>query len=264
MHRRTRPARRKSSPLRWLGWLAALIVIAAVTLNLLAPTLVTHFIRAYVQKEAFRQKAEEWIAAKTGGRSRIDALTWNDDNAQVSELLLENAHGWDVEAVGLHAALDFGAIRTGVWSIHSAGADEFTLRRSASAMSNLETPLGSGDAVDSIPSLLRRHIPTKTDISGFDVRSFNFEQAGWKMADTNAKAGAWESGKTSVPVKLSGGTACHGYGGGIIRIDGAARGIHPADGNGQDEQGGFHGDALGVLSGAGGTGVNVVGHKIGA
>lgn len=206
MHRRTRPARRKSSPLRWLGWLAALIVIAAVTLNLLAPTLVTRLIRAYVQKDAFRQKAEEWIAAKTGGRSLIDALTWNDDNALVNEMQLENAHGWDVEAVGLHAALDFGAIRTGVWSIHSAGADEFTLRRSASAMSHLETPLGSGDAMDSIPSFLRRHIPTKTDISGFDVRSFNFEQAGWKMADTNAKAGAWESGKTSVPVKLSGGT----------------------------------------------------------
>jgi hypothetical protein len=206
MHRRTRPARRKSSPLRWLGWIAALIVIAAITLNLLAPTLVTRFIRSYVQKQAFREKAEELIAAKTGGAARIDSLTWNDDNALVSELLLENAHGWDVEAVSLHAALDFGAIRTGAWSIHSAGADEFTLRRSASAMSNLENPPGTADAVDSIPSFLRRHIPTKTEVSGFDVRSFNFEQAGWKMADTNAKVGAWESGKTSVPVKLSGGT----------------------------------------------------------
>lgn len=206
MHRRTRPTRRKSSPLRWLGWLAVLIVIAAVTLNLLAPTLVTRFIRAYVQKDAFREKAAELIAAKTGGEARIASLTWNDDNALVSEMLLENAHGWDVEAVGLHAALDFGVIRNGVWSIHSAGADELTLRRSASAMSNLENPSDTADAVDSIPSFLRRHIPTKTEVSGFDVRHFNFEQAGWKITESNAKAGAWESGKTSVPLKLSGGT----------------------------------------------------------
>lgn len=206
MHRRPRPTRRKSSPLRWLGWLAALIVIAAVMLNLLAPTLVTRFIRAYVQKDAFREKAAELIAAKTGGEARIDSLTWNDDNALVSEMLLENAHGWDVEAVGLHAALDFGAIRNGVWSIHSAGADELTLRRSAAAMSNLENPSDTADAVDSIPSFLRRHIPTQTEVSGFDVRHFNFEQAGWKIAETSVKAGAWESGKTSVPLKLSGGS----------------------------------------------------------
>lgn len=206
MHRRTRPARRKSSPLRWLGWIAALIVIAAITLNLLAPTLVTRFIRSYVQKEDFRQKAEELIAAKTGGKALIDSLTWNDDNALVSEIQLEDAHGWDIEAVGLHAALDFGAIRTGVWSIHSAGADELTLRHSATATPHQTDSVENADTADSIPSFLRRHIPTKTDVSGFNVRHFNFEQAGWKIAETNAKAGAWESGKTSVPVKLSGGS----------------------------------------------------------
>lgn len=206
MHRRTRPTRRKSSPLRWLGWIAALIVIAAITLNLLAPTLVTRFIRSYVQKEAFRQKAEELIAAKTGGKALIDSLTWNDDNALVSEMQLEDAHGWDVEAVGLHAALDFGAIRTGVWSVHSAGADELTLRRSAAATPHQTDSAENAGSADSIPSFLRRHIPTKTEISGFDVRHFNFEQAGWKITETDVKAAAWESGKTSVPVKLSGGS----------------------------------------------------------
>jgi hypothetical protein len=210
MHRRTRPTRRKSSPLRWLGGLAALTIIAAITLNLLAPTLVTRFIRAYVQKETFREKAAELIAAKTGGEAHLDSLTWNDDNALVSEMQLEGAHGWDVEAVGLHAALDFGAIRNGMWSIHSAGADELTLRRQPAA--TRQNPAGAdsatinSDAVSSIPSFLRRHIPTKTEISGFDVRHFNFEQAGWKITETDVKAAAWESGKTSVPVKLSGGS----------------------------------------------------------
>jgi hypothetical protein len=65
------------------------------------------------RRRPFDEKAAELISAKTGGEAHLDSLTWNDDNALVSEMLLEGAHGWDVDAVGLHAALDFGAIRTG-------------------------------------------------------------------------------------------------------------------------------------------------------
>ena len=59
MSRRTRiAARRKSSPLRWLIVIAVVLVACAALLALLAPTLVTRFVRAYVQKDAFRMKAE--------------------------------------------------------------------------------------------------------------------------------------------------------------------------------------------------------------
>lgn len=211
MQRRNRPARRKSRMLPWLGGLAALIVLGAVILTLMAPTLVTRFIRSYLLREEFRQKAEEMISNITGGEARIASLTWNDDNAIVSELQLENAHGWDVDATGLHASLDFGAIRTGSWSVHSAGADEFTLRRSPvqptrNPATAVSAQIDSPDASDSIPSFLRKHIPSKVEISGFDVHRFFFEQGGWKIDSASLQVGDWSSGKTAVPLKLSGGT----------------------------------------------------------
>ena len=52
MQRRSRSrqpsGRRRPSPLRWLGWLAVLLVVIGGVLMLLAPTLATRFIRSYL------------------------------------------------------------------------------------------------------------------------------------------------------------------------------------------------------------------------
>lgn len=212
MSRRTRiAARRKSSPLRWLIVIAVVLVACAALLALLAPTLVTRFVRAYVQKDAFRMKAEELIAARTGGVARIEALKWHDDHANISELRLEDAHSLDLEAVNLQVGIDFGAIRNGVWSIPSAGADEITLH--LRPRDTLSIPLDTGSAsADSqpgsgaVPSFLQSYLPTRTEVGGFDVRRFCFEHDAWKIAETNVSASAWKSGQAAVPVKLTGGT----------------------------------------------------------
>jgi len=211
MPRRTRTAvRRKTSPLRWLGGLAVFITAVGVVLLLLAPTLVTRFIRSYVQRDDFRLKAEEMISAKTGGEVRIDVLEWHDDQARIGELRVAGARGWDVEIGGLHAALDFGAIRTGVWRVHGAGADEFVLRRldeRSKAKPAEAAPVPFDANRDSaMPGFLRRYLPTSTEIGGFDVERLFVEQGGWRLAETHASAAAWESGQTSVPVKFRGGT----------------------------------------------------------
>ncbi|MEZ5388127.1 MAG: hypothetical protein R3F13_21685 [Prosthecobacter sp.] len=209
MSRRTRTAiRRKSSPLRWLAILAVILIVGCALLALLAPTLVTRFIRAYVQKEEFRMKAEELIAAKTGGDAHIESLSWHDDHANVSELRLEDAHGVDLEAVNLHAGIDFGAIRKGLWSVHSAGADEITLswKPSDSLKSIHTSDFGStAEESDGVPTFLRRYLPTRTELGGFDVERFSFEMGPWKITNASFGAEAWESGQSSVPVQLSGG-----------------------------------------------------------
>lgn len=210
MPRRTRTAiRRKSSPLRWLVILAVLLVVGVVLLALLAPTLVTRFVRAYVQKDEFRMKAEQMIAARTGGNARIETLNWHDDHTDISELRLEDAHGLDLEAVNLHAGIDFGAIRKGLWSVHSAGADEVMLTRRLSGPSTNSHPADASTAQEEtggVPSFLQRYLPTRTEVGGFDVRRFSFAQGPWKVTETSFVADAWKSGQVSIPVKLAGGT----------------------------------------------------------
>jgi hypothetical protein len=211
MQRRNRTSRRPSSPIRWLWWLAGLIVVSGVTLVLLAPTLVTNYIRTYLRDDAFRQKAEEMVSAKLGGKARIAPLNWNDDTANITDFALETAGGWHADAGGIRAALDFGAIRQGTWSIQNAGADDFTLRRIEAVPgggpdSAAASLLDSTADADSIPSFLRRYIPAETKVSGFDVHRFVFEQGAWRIAETRLRLGGWKSGEVSVSAKLNGGT----------------------------------------------------------
>ncbi|MDI1311074.1 hypothetical protein, partial [Prosthecobacter sp.] len=208
MQRRNRPGKSPaSSSFRWLWFLVALLLVSAGLLVLLAPSLVTSYIRAYVQKDDFRQKAEELIAARTDGSVRIAPIFWNDDTATVTDLSL-STDAWSLDAGGLRAALDFGAIRNGKWSIQNAGADDLTLRHTSAAP--IHNPSADANAKfdasnDGIPAFLRRYIPTKTTISGFEVRRFVFEQQGWQVADTQLRLGDWHTGEQSVSAKLNGG-----------------------------------------------------------
>jgi hypothetical protein len=209
MQRRIRPGKRpsSSSSFRWLWWLAGLLLAAGVVLVLLAPSLVTSYIRSYVQTDDFRQKAEELIAARTGGSAHIAPIIWSDNTATAADLSWAN-DDWNMEVGGLHAALDFGAIRNGKWSIQDAGADDISLRHTVAAP--LDRPLGAksakfDDSNDGIPAFLRRYIPTETTISGFEVHRFLFEQGGWQISETQLRLGGWQSGEVSLSAKLSGG-----------------------------------------------------------
>lgn len=208
MQRRTRPGRRSSStPLKWLGWLAAFLILCGGVLVLLAPSLVTSYIRAYVQKDDFRRKAEQLLGARVDGSARLAPIVWNEDTATIADLSLTSPE-WTVEAGGLRASLDFGAIRHGKWSIQNAGADDLSLRRST-ASSSVSTSASSsaefdgGD--DGIPAFLRRYIPSETIIAGFEVHRFTYEQERWKIADTRLSMGDWHTGEVSVSARLDGG-----------------------------------------------------------
>lgn len=215
MHRRKISGRRSSSPLRWLGWLALLLVVSTVVLTLLAPTLATRLIRAYLLREEFRQKAEAMLSTATGGEAEIPALAWHDDSVSAGEIRLLDAHGWDAEAEGVHAALNFGAIRDGVWRIDEVGADELRLRPSpvphagqgsTAATTVPGTPAGAAAGADSVPFFLRRYVPARTEVSGCDVQRFFLEHGGWRIDGSRLHAGAWRSGSRALPFSLSGGS----------------------------------------------------------
>ncbi|WP_395743702.1 hypothetical protein [Prosthecobacter sp.] len=209
MQRRSRPGKRPatSSSFRWLWWLAGLFVAGIALLIFLAPSLVTGYIRSYVQTDDFRQKAEALIAARTGGTARLAPLLWNDDTATVADLSVSNAD-WSVDAGGLRAALDFGAIRQGKWSIQNAGTDDLSLRHAAAAPASdppAPNPARFDESSDGIPSFLRRFIPSETVISGFEVHRFLFEHGGWQISDTQLHLGNWQTGDVSLSARLNGG-----------------------------------------------------------
>ncbi len=209
MQRRTRPGKRPySSSFRWLWWLAALLLVSAVVLVLLAPSLVTGYIRTYVQKDDFRLRAQDMLAARMDGTARIAPLVWNDDTVSVADLSLTSP-AWNLDAGGLHASLDFGAIRHGKWSIQNAGADDLSLRHTtaptAGAPPAATAAAAFDDSDDGIPSFLRRYIPSQTLVSGFEVHRFTFEQEGWRIAEAQLSLGAWRSGEVSTSARLSGG-----------------------------------------------------------
>jgi len=211
MQRRARSARRTPSPMRWFAWLAGGLLVCGVVLIAVAPTLVTHFIRAHLMSDEFRQEAEVKISTATGGVVRLDPLRWNDDGTvNTREITLENAHGWDIESSGVHATLDFGAIKRKVWSITDAGADEITLRHTQAQpslpSSQREESETDQDAVANIPSFLRAYLPHTTEVAGADVQSFNLEHGAWKIKGTRMQVGAWRGGQAAVSVKLGGGS----------------------------------------------------------
>lgn len=204
--RRNLPGRRRPSPLRWLGWLAAFLGVAAGVLMLLAPTLATRLIRSYLTQPEFREKAVVMLSAATGAEASISSLAWHDDTVTAAEVRLAGARGWDAEATGVHAALDFGAIRNGVWSIQNVGAEDLKLRPAASSLESCMVAVPNIAESGGIPGFLRSYIPSRVEVDGGEVERFSLEQGGWQIVESRLHADAWTSGRTALTFKLDGGT----------------------------------------------------------
>ena len=193
---RRRSLQRRSSPLRWLGWLAGFLLIAVIVGVMAMPSLVVGYLQSFVRSEGFRVKAEEMIAAKMGGSARLADIQWQDDAARMSEASLETASGLQIEAVGLHAALDFSAVRRGSWSIQSAGADSLIVTKHPAAKASLRPEEVSMGAA-ALPGWLSQYIPKTTEVDGFDAERFSYTQNGWQVEEARLHLGSYNSASTS-------------------------------------------------------------------
>lgn len=210
MHRRRKPTpagRRRSLLTRCLWAVGIALPVVLLTLWLAAPALTTRLIRSLLLGPGFRPKAEAMLSTLTGGEAHLSPPHWSDDTVAVGELRVDHAHGWDAEATGLHGSLDFGAIRNGVWRIQDVGADEIRLRPSPVGFAEAPAPgIPAEEPGNALPAFLRRYIPTQVEISGWEVQRFSLDHGGWHLEESRLQAGAWTSGRASLPFKLSGGT----------------------------------------------------------
>lgn len=186
-----------------LGWFLAAAVVAVIVLVLAAPVLVTSYLERFVRGDGFPVLAEQMIESRLGGRAAISPPSWRGDTASFGEVRIETAGGWQLDARAVHASVDFGSIRRKVWHVHSAEADELTLRK---------LPVeDSGSVVTAtsvaLPSWVRGYLPTGTEVDGFGVERFAYTQGGWQITDSRLQLDAYDSsaagaGRFSIPGSL--------------------------------------------------------------
>ncbi len=199
-------SRRRSRSGKGNRWLIILICLgtALVGLLLLAPILVTSWVRDYLQKETFRGKMEQFFGTQLQGTATLAPLRWTGDEVTTQNAQVTTGSGWKAEVNSLHLALDWSAFRQGKWRVINAGADVLDLQFKAPAQGKSEadvtapTPILNSTA-STIPAWLRGYLPSTTEVAGLKVDRLTLRYPGpWQLTESTLRIGAWQQGEQSV------------------------------------------------------------------
>lgn len=206
-------SKKKGSLLRLFLWLSSFCVVAAIAIALYGWS----WIESYMKSPAFTQLLAHQLGHATRSEVDIEPLTWTGSNVYGSRLLLTPAtpRGWkNMEAEGVQASLDFGAVRRGSWNVKRVDIDRLRLELGSTGGEGEEPPPPSvEEAPSNIPQWIRSRIPTKTEIGDVTVQTFELSPPkgtiGVSLSDVTVKAragadeGAWllrgENGKLTIP-----------------------------------------------------------------
>lgn len=203
---RPRTRRRSGTARRWFGWATGLLLLAAA-LVLLAPTLVMHWVRASFQEEAFRTRLEQLFGTRLQGRASLSPLRWTGDEVRVAEAGLQTADGWRADLGGLHLGLDWQGFREGEWRLVGGGADQLQLTRAQpGAPVPPPQPAASATADSRVPGWLRRHLPDRVRVDGFQIDRLGVQLAdNWSLRDARLRLAPWRQGESSAQAVFEGG-----------------------------------------------------------
>jgi len=202
----SRTRRRTGKSNRWLLILIGMVAVL-VLLSLLAPMLVTSWVRGYLQKEAFRGKMEQFFGTQLQGTATLAALRWTGDEVATHEAHAMTRSGWKADLAGLHLALDWGAFRQGKWRVINTGADaldvSFEMPKTLLPIVEVEAKQTESAA---IPSWLRGYLPSTTEVEGMRVDRLTLHYPGpWRLTESQLRLGSWQQGESSVQATIEGG-----------------------------------------------------------
>jgi hypothetical protein len=198
-------------------WLILLICLGMVIVGLLllAPMLVTSWVRSYIQKEAFRGKMEQFFGTKLQGSVTLAPLRWTGDEVTTQDAHAMTSSGWKAIVSSLHLALDWNAFRQGKWHIINAGADALDLNftkptpSTTSVAEQQENEVSSkpeAAATSTIPAWLRSYLPSTTEVDGMNIDRLSLQYPGpWRLTESKLRLGAWQQGELSVQASITGG-----------------------------------------------------------
>lgn len=207
MKRRRRARTSKNG--RWIFVLLGLAV-AGVVLVMLAPALLTGWVRAQLKTDAFRARMEALFGGRLDAEVALAPLRWTGDEVTAADAQVRLANGWRAEVDGLRLGLDWDAFRKKTWRVTGAGAESLEVVFDAGAIRPVaEAPADSGaggSAASSVPGWLRAWLPDKTEVDGARVERFSLQHpGGWQVAGTVLKISPWFQGDGSVQVNAAGG-----------------------------------------------------------
>jgi len=206
-------SKKKGSLLRLFLWALGVLVVALAVVAMYGWS----WIEGYMKSPAFTQLLARQLGRATQSEVEIEPLTWTGSNVYGSRTTLTptSGRGWkSVEAEGVQASLDFGAVRRGIWHVKRVDMDRLRIELGDSSAAPAETPVPAvEEAPSNIPSWLRSRIPSKTEIGDVVVQTFELVPAkgtaGVSLTDVKVKEntgsdeGAWllrgEGGKLAIP-----------------------------------------------------------------
>ena len=189
---------------------AAGLAGALVVLVMLAPALLTGWVRAQLKKDGFRARMEALFGGRLDAEVTLAPLRWTGDEVTVAEAQARLANGWRAEMNGLHLGLDWAAFRQKTWRVIGAGADSLDLvfdpAQVRPGSASAEMSGDGGGKGPSIPAWLRSWLPDKTEVDGARVERFSMRHpAGWQVAGAHLKFSPWLQGDGSLQLTAESG-----------------------------------------------------------
>lgn len=205
----TRTRRRSGKSPRWLFALLGLVSIGVI-IALFMPMLVMNWVRGYLQEEAFRGKMEQFFGTQMRGEVSLAPLNWTGDEVTSTEAGISTAGGWQARLDGLRLGLDWNAFRQGKWRVIGTAVDSLTLEKVATAvpLPPVEKETFSEDVreSESVPSWLKRYLPTTSEVDGVRIDRVTLIHPGpWNLRDAKVRLSTWQQGENSIQAIAEGG-----------------------------------------------------------
>jgi hypothetical protein len=206
-------SQKKGGFLRVLLWSSALLILLAVGTAVYAWS----WVQSYMRSPAFTQLIAKQLGRAAKAEAEIEPLAWSGSNVYGPRVSLKPAFsaGWrSIEAEGVQAALDFDAVRHGVWHVSKVDVDHLRLNTGRVNETGASPTVASESAPPAAaPGWLRSWLPSKTEIGDVIVQTLDVtpdrSEAGVSLtnvrvtAHSGADEGAWllrgEGGKLNAP-----------------------------------------------------------------
>lgn len=205
-------SKKKGGLLRLALWTLAVAVVTAAGLAAYGWS----WAQAYMKSPAFTQLIARQLGRVSRADVAIEPLSWTGSSVYGSRVTLTptSARGWkSIEAEGVQATLDFGAVRQGTWSIDRVDMDRLRMELGAATSEAPASTEEEHEAPAAVPGWLKGWIPTKTQIGEVSVQTFDLQPSSGSSglsasgiavkAHTATDPGAWllrgEGGKLNVP-----------------------------------------------------------------
>lgn len=233
----------------WLLRLSMFLLAGVLVTGVVVYFSASAWIQNYLRSDACRELLARRIGDAAKARCEIEPISWSGWNVYSAGVTLESdtAAGWKrIECEGVQSSLDWSGVRRGEWHVSAINFDRLRISLSEPAKTSVQSAAPASAPVEienvasepTVPSWIRRWLPTRTVIDELDVHTFDLQPftpgAGVAVAGVHLKArpasdeGAWKINGDGGRVLLPGLSEPFRLGAAAARLDARAFVLHDA------------------------------------